>query len=96
MATVFVNGIPSAQTLVSVDPFSITLTGAQRQSNGAFQFSFTNLPGLSFSSLAATNVALPLNNWSVLGSVTEVTAGHYLFTDYATNNPQRFYRVRWP
>ena len=44
-----------------------------------------------------TNPALRLGNWSVLGSVTEVSPGQFQFTDpQATNSPRRFYRVRSP
>lgn len=65
--------------------------------NGSFQFGFTNLPGLPFTVLSATNVALPLGSWTVLGPATEFSPGQYRFTDPgATNQPQRFYRVRWP
>jgi hypothetical protein len=64
---------------------------------GAFQISFTNLSGLGFTVLATTNLALPLSNWTVLGAPTEAPPGQYQFTDaQATNNPQRFYRVRSP
>ena len=47
--------------------------------------------------LAATNVALPLSNWTVLGAVSESPPGQFQFSDsQATNNPHRFYRVRSP
>ncbi len=76
-------------------PFS--LTGATRLADGTFQFSFTNLNGLSFTILDATNVSLPLSNWTVLGTATEAPPGQYQFTDpQATNSATRFYRVRSP
>jgi hypothetical protein len=57
-----------------------------------FQFSFTNTPGASFSVLATTNIALPINQWSNLGTATEVSLGQYQFSDpNATNNPAQFY-----
>jgi hypothetical protein len=60
-----------------------------------FQFSFTSNPGLSYGVLAATNLAGPLSNWTVICSATEIAPGQYLFVDAATTNaPQRFYRVR--
>jgi hypothetical protein len=65
--------------------------------NGAFQFSFTNLPGLSFTVLGTTNLTLPLSNWTVLGAPVEGPAGQYQFTDtQATNSASQFYRVRSP
>src|SRR5205823_11074226 len=36
--------------------------------NGAFQFAFINTPGATFTVLAATNVSLPLSNWTALGA----------------------------
>jgi hypothetical protein len=64
---------------------------------GAFQISFTNTPGASFTVLTTTNPSLPLNDWTTLGSATETSPGHYQFSDpEATNNAQHFYLVRWP
>jgi hypothetical protein len=76
---------------------AITLVGAQTLTNGSIQFSFTNTPGAFFGVLATTNPALPPSNWAPLDGLTEVTPGQFQFTDpEATNNPQRFYRVRSP
>jgi nitrite reductase/ring-hydroxylating ferredoxin subunit len=68
-----------------------------RHANGVFEFSFTATPGASFTAVAATNLSLGLTNWTVLGAITEISPGKFQFTDPdATNNPQRFYRVRSP
>ena len=68
-----------------------------RLANGACQIIFNQIPGGSFTVLTATNVSLPLSNWSVLGVATESAPGQFQFTDsQATNNGQRFYRVRSP
>lgn len=65
--------------------------------NGTFRFAFTNAPGVAFTVLVSTNVALPLSNWTVLGTPTEVSPGQYQFTDaQLTNRPLQFYRVRFP
>jgi len=56
-----------------------------------FQFSFTNTPGASFSVLATTNVALPINQWSNLGTATEVSPGNYQFSDPNATNTAQFY-----
>ncbi|MBC8096167.1 MAG: hypothetical protein H7Y43_10170 [Akkermansiaceae bacterium] len=65
--------------------------------NGQFQFAFTNIASQPFTVLATTNLALPISNWTVLGLATEGPPGQFQFTDpQATNNPKRFYRVRWP
>jgi len=75
----------------------ITLTNSTMLPGGALQFGFTNVPGLSFTAFAATNAALPFTNWTRLGGVTEVSPGQFQFTDpQATNDSQRFYRVRSP
>ena len=62
---------------------------------GAFHFSFGYTVGTSFAALGSTNLLLPLNEWPILGGVTEISPGQFQFTDpQATNSPQRFYRVR--
>jgi hypothetical protein len=81
--------------LAQIEPF--TLVGAQTRSDGSFQFGFTNISGASFSVLAATNLMLPLSNWTVLGGFTESSPGQFQFSDTpATNREQRFYRARSP
>ena len=83
--------------MVTPAPPPIVLANAVRQANGAFQFNFTNTPGLTCTVLASTNPASPVANWSVLGAATEISPGQYQFTDLkAPNNPQCFYRVRSP
>jgi hypothetical protein len=60
-----------------------------------FQFSFTNNVGALFGVLAATNLSLPLSNWTTLGGAVEVSPGDFRFTDPdAINSSQRFYRLR--
>ena len=65
--------------------------------NGSFQLACDFTPGSTVTVLAATNIALPSTNWTVLGQATENPAGHYQFTDSgATGFVRRFYRVRVP
>jgi len=64
--------------------------------NGAFQFAFTNAPGASFTVCSTTNVALPLSQWLQIGSPTETSPGHYIFTDTPATNSQTYYTVRSP
>jgi N-acetylneuraminic acid mutarotase len=101
LATPIVNGIPGTAAIIlyaaSLAPTPIVLTSLTKLPGGAFSFSFTNYPGYSFTALASTNVSLPLSNWTVLGSISEVSTGRFQFTDLqATNNSKRFYRARWP
>jgi hypothetical protein len=78
------------------DP-SFPLVNITALGSGNVQFSFNNLSGLSFTVLASTNVAAPLNTWVNLGSAVEASPGTFQFTDtQATNYPQRFYQVRGP
>jgi hypothetical protein len=99
LVTVFVNGIPSASSIVRIaaTPTTIFQTNAKKLPGGAFQFGFTNTPGAVFTALAATNVSLPLSNWTALTGVIEISSGQFQFTDtQATNSSRRFYRVRSP
>jgi len=101
LVTVFVNGIPGTSAFLlfnsTVAPTVIVLANPVRLPNGSVQFSFSNVPGASFTALAATDVMSPAGSWTALGSVTEVSPGQYQFTDsQAVNHPQRFYRVRSP
>ena len=73
------------------------LSGAVQLPGGAFQFSFTNFSGLSFTVRGTTNLALPFTNWTVLGAPVESPPGQYQFTDpQAMNKATRFYRVSSP
>jgi len=65
-------------------------------SNGTFQITFTNTPGLGFEVLTSTNIALSVTNWTVLGAPTESPAGQYQFIDSSASSHQRFYRVKLP
>jgi len=98
LATVFVNGIPSGSRILlfnSIPPLAIVLTNELKLPGGSFQFGFTNNPGVAFTALGSTNVALGLSHWTDLGGVSEVSPGQFQFIDLqATNYPRRFYRVR--
>jgi len=73
----------------------ISLTGARKLAGGAFQCAFTSTSGALFSVLATTNLSVPMRNWTVLGSATQISPGQYQFTDWqATNSLERFYRLR--
>jgi hypothetical protein len=64
---------------------------------GAFQFGFTNVPGVSFTAYGSTNLALAFTNWNRLGNVTEILPGQFQFTDLlGAANQERLYRVTSP
>ncbi len=99
------NNVYSGNTASSFAPdvhvYSIAtppvLTAPVLLGNGAFQFSFTNNPNVSFSVYASNNAALSSGQWTLLGTATQISLGEYQFTDEAaTNHLQRFYRVVWP
>jgi hypothetical protein len=66
------------------------------RSASVFEFYFTNETGLTFDVLASTNVALPLVNWTNLGSnALSLGGGLYRFTNSApASQPQRYYMLR--
>jgi len=69
----------------------------RRQPGGGLSFSFTNSPTADFTVLATTNLALHLNQWTVLGPPAQNPPGQYQFTD-STNRTSRtwFYGVVSP
>jgi hypothetical protein len=68
-----------------------------KMGNGNVQFRFNNLSGPTYTVLASTNVAAPLNTWVNLGPAVEAPPGMFQFTDpQSTNYPQRFYQVQVP
>jgi WD40 repeat protein len=89
--------LASAELYNSIAATLIRIINPTRLPGGAFQFGFTNTPGAGFTALATTNLSLSLSNWSVIGSVPEISPGVFQFADpQATNSPRRFYRVRSP
>jgi hypothetical protein len=75
------------------------LKDVTRLANGTVSFTLTNYSDMLFTVLASTNLALPLSQWSDLGSVVEspLGSGQYPFTDtQATNYGQRYYTVESP
>jgi hypothetical protein len=74
----------------------VTLTNWTIFPSGAFQFGFTNTPGLSFTVFGTTNLILPFSNWAQLGTATEISPGQFQFTDLSNASQDRFYRVTSP
>jgi hypothetical protein len=99
LLTVFVNGIPSNGRIVNISvprPTASPLVASIESPNGNLQITFTNSPGTLFAVLASTNLTLPISNWIVIGSASEVSPGHFEFSDSETNFTQRFYRAVSP
>ncbi len=88
------NGIVFDSIAVSAPSVPLRLTSPAWIS-GAFKFFLTNTAGLNFKVYATTNLALA--NWTLLGVMTEGSAGQYQYSDVqATNSAHQFYQVRWP
>jgi hypothetical protein len=90
-------GAAELQLITSIAPAQISAMASLP--DGSFQLSFTNQPGASFRVFAAPNVDLPWSNWTMIGFAAEspASSGQFQFTDsQATNNLQRFYRLRSP
>ena len=65
--------------------------------NGGLEFTFTNNPAASFTVLSSTNLMLPMNEWTVAGTATNISGNVFQFIALAnTNSPQMFYRVHSP
>jgi hypothetical protein len=79
--------------LLNVNP--ILITGPTLSGDGTFSFTFTNVPGSSFTVLCATNLSLPVGQWTPAGGVVENPAGTYTFTDDGADG-ERFYCVSSP
>jgi hypothetical protein len=90
-------GAVEVQSPAASPPVLGNITVPAGGSANGLQFTFTNAPAADFTVLTATNVALPLTNWTVLGEVLQPAPGQYQFTDpQAATNPARFYSVRSP
>jgi hypothetical protein len=75
-------------------PTGITITNI---ATGQFALQFTGNANAGYSVLATTNVALPLADWTVLGSATSLPNNLFQYIDTkATNIPARFYLLRSP
>ncbi|SPE54390.1 hypothetical protein SBV1_1860038 [Verrucomicrobia bacterium] len=63
-----------------------------------FQFGWAaSTPGATFSVLSATNLFLPLSEWTLLGPAKEIAPSQFQFSDpQTTNYPQRFFQVSCP
>ena len=73
----------------------IIMSVKSKATSGGFQFTFTSTPGGTNLVLSTRNVSVPLINWASLGAATEISPGHFQFTDpQATNGGRRFFSIR--
>jgi hypothetical protein len=79
---------------IATPPVLMTVPGSAAR---GFQLVFTNTSSATFSVLTATNLLLPLSNWTVIGQALEIAPGQFQFTDpQTTNAPKGFYRLSSP
>ena len=64
-----------------------------RRTNSQFGFTLESQPGLAFEILASTDLALPITNWTSIGTLTNVT-GATPFLDPASGISRRYYQAR--
>jgi hypothetical protein len=75
----------------------IVLTNLSVMADGAFQFGFTNTPGLSFTVYSTTNLSASFTNWSWAGVAVEISPGQFQFSGSSVSGgQQQFYRVTSP
>lgn len=82
-------------TTLNIPP--VQFTGTLAAPGGSMVLTLASVPGATFTVLAATNMTLPLSQWTVLGSMTETSSGQYQLTDSCSStNPQCYYVIRSP
>lgn len=66
-------------------------------SGNGFNLIFGSVSNADFTILSSTNLALPANQWEILGPATQIFPGSYYFTDPVTNKAKaRYYQVVSP
>ena len=83
-------GVVQSNYWVTSSPLVMT---SPRVLGGVFQFGLTNEAGWDFTMLATTNLNTPLALWTNIGPAVPVWQFH---DAAASNQPQRFYRLRSP
>ncbi len=75
---------------IGVTSGPIVLVNETVLAGGAFQFSWTNTPGSANVVLSTTNLTTPAASWSTLGNGTEISSGHFQFSDPSPGGTTRF------
>jgi hypothetical protein len=82
---------------IAIPPVQVTGSGISMdaQSRGIVKLSISSVSGASFTVLGSTNLFLPVANWTVLGTMTEVAPGQYQFDGPASaTNGYGFFRIK--
>jgi hypothetical protein len=84
----------TALTLKVLNPDGQPILASPSVASGQITFQFTGDPQTVYSILATTNLAVPLTNWTVIGSANLLSNDLFQFVDTQTKSyPQRFYRL---
>ena len=90
-------GYSAASVTQAISGVTPPTLGGASLNGGSLEFTFTSTPSLTFTVLGATNVALPLSQWQVLGNATEGPPGNFQFSDPSpATNAAFFYTVTQP
>ncbi len=90
----FSAGEDATFTTASAQP--VQFTGALNPSLGKMQLALTGIPGVAYTVVSAPDLSIPVENWTNLGTMQEVSSGQYQFTDNRPASPSCFYRIRTP
>jgi autotransporter-associated beta strand protein len=93
---VWANRLAVDGSIAVVTPVAPGVTGVAMGAGQNFSLTVTGVVGLSYTLLASTNVALPLNSWSVLTNGNLLVNPLLINDTSASNHPQRFYRFSTP
>ena len=64
---------------------------------GRMRFTLAAAAATSFTVVSTTNLALPVSNWIVVGTMTEMSPGHYEYIEVPASTLQQcYYSLRFP
>jgi DNA-binding beta-propeller fold protein YncE len=87
---------PGLQTGTGIAGNAAANLTLKRPAPGQMILRFTGSSSASYTVLAATNMFLPLTNWTILGAATWQSNDIFQFTDTHATNHAKFYGVRSP
>ena len=62
--------------------------------NGQITLQFTGGPNATYTVLGTTNIALPVSNWTVLGTATLQSSNTFQFSDTHATNSSQYYLLQ--
>jgi hypothetical protein len=87
--------VESAEAHRKPSPFGSSIMKATPATNDVFHLELLGAPATAYEIISATNLALPVADWALLGTATEFSPGHYEFNDPGMSTSlRRYYHVR--